>query len=169
MELLIGAGNRREKAFGGTDWQQLVTLDLDHTSKPDVVWDLNRIPLPFDPDTFDEIHCVDVLEHLGRQGDWRQWFAMFDEFYRILKPSGTFQCLAPRFDSVWALGDPGHTRIITEQQLFYLHRPAYAQVGSTPMTNYMPYFISDWDLTHREYLEHHLAFILTAIKPARSA
>lgn len=167
-ELLIGSGNRCEKAFGG-QFTAVTTLDLDPTAKPDVVWDLNRLPLPFDNDVFDEVHAIDVLEHLGRQGDWRQWFAMFDEFYRILKPSGTFQCLAPRFDSVWAMGDPGHTRIITEQQLFYLHRPAYAQVGSTPMTNYMPYFTSDWDLTHREYLDHHLAFILTAIKPARSA
>lgn len=167
MELLIGAGRRREKVFGGA-WAELVTLDLDPEAKPDVVWDLDNLPLPFGDETFDEIHCVDVLEHTGRQGDWRFFFAQFDDFYRLLKPGGTFNCLAPRADSVWAWGDPGHVRVITAEQLTYLHRPAYKQVGKTPMTDYRGAFVSDWDVSG-ELREHHLAFKLTAIKPARIA
>lgn len=169
MELLIGCGRRRNKVWGGADWRRLVTLDLDPNVGPDVVWDLNRLPLPFEADTFDEIHCVDVLEHTGRQGDWRFFFAQFDDFYRVLKAGGTFNCVAPRRDSPWAWGDPGHTRIIVPEQLTYLDRTAYAQVGRTPMTDYRPYFEGDFTATRAEKSEHHFVFQITAIKPARTA
>lgn len=167
MELLIGCGNRRSKVFGG-DWREPVTLDLDPGVSPDVVWDLNNLPLPFADGSFDEIHCIDVLEHTGALGDWRFFFAQFDDFWRVLKPGGTFNCVAPRTDSVWAWGDPGHVRVITPEQMTYLHRPAYAQVGSTPMTDYRPYFVSDWNVARQEFWPHHFAFTLEAVKPART-
>lgn len=167
MELLLGCGNRREKIWGGSDWGHLVTLDIDPALKPDVVWDLETLPLPFDPDTFDEIHASEVLEHTGRQGDWRFFLAQFDDFWRILKPGGTLSASVPRSDSVWALGDPGHTRIIVEQQLGFLHRPAYGQIGQTSMTDYRPYFRGDWNLVRRDYTDHHLRFQIQAVKPAR--
>ena len=166
MELLIGSGNRHFKVWGG-EFSHLTTLDMDAGLKPDVVHDLNDLPLPFDDNVFDEIHCVDVLEHIGSQGDWRQWFGMFDEFWRILKPGGRFSCAAPRADSVWAWGDPGHTRIIVEEQLTYLVRPQYAQVGKTAMTDYTSYFVGDWDITRKEYTPDHFKFELTAFKPVR--
>lgn len=166
-ELLIGAGRRREKIWGGADWSHLTTLDLDPNVGPDVVWDLNRLPLPFDADSFNEIHCSEVLEHIGRQGDWRQWFAFHDEMWRILRPNGTFNVSCPRQDSIWALGDPGHVRIITREQLLYLMRPFYAQVGQTACTDYTPYFKSDWDIARLEYTEHQMLYSLKAVKPAR--
>lgn len=167
-ELLIGSGNRHEKVWGGADWSHLVTLDLDPNLKPDVVWDLNRLPLPFDDNTFDEIHCSDVLEHTGKLGDWRFFFAQFDDFWRILKPGGTFNCAAPRVDSVWAWGDPGHTRVIMQEQLTYLIRTQYSQVGKTAMTDYRPFFVSDWQPLRIEYTDHHFMFALQAIKPIRT-
>jgi len=166
-ELLIGAGRRHVKIWGGADWSRLTTLDLDPGTNPDVVWDLNKLPLPFNADQFGEIHCSEVLEHLGSQGDWRQWFAFHDEMYRILKPGGTFNVSCPRHDSIWALGDPGHTRIITRENLLFLSRPFYAQCGTTACTDYTPYFVSDWDRTRFEMTEHQMLYQLTAIKPAR--
>lgn len=167
-ELLIGCGNRREKIIGEGDWTSLVTVDLDPSVKPDVVWDLNRVPLPFDPDTFSEIHCYDVLEHTGSQGDWRFFFRQWDDFWRILKSGGTFNCIVPKAESVWAWGDPGHTRVIHPASLTYLHRPAYSQIGETAMTDYRPYFVSDWDLlASGSTSEHQNGFILKAVKPRR--
>lgn len=166
MHLLIGAGNSRIKKLGGGAWSDLVTLDIDPGTNPDVVWDLNDVPLPFAADTFVQVHAYDVLEHVGRQGDWKWWFAFHDAVWRILKPGGQFWAKVPRHDSVWAWGDPGHTRVILKEQLVFLHRPAYAQVGATPMTDYRPFFEGDWNIA-AEHDATCLMFCLTAVKPAR--
>lgn len=166
MDLLIGAGNSREKKLGGGTWGDLVTLDIDPATKPDVVWDLNHLPLPFESNAFAEIHAYDVLEHTGRQGDWRFFFSQWDEFWRLLVPGGRLWAKVPRHDTVWAWGDPGHTRVILKEQLVFLHRPAYAQVGATPMTDYRPFFEGDWNIA-AEHDATCLMFCLTAVKPAR--
>ena len=73
-ELLIGAGRRPLKLLSRPDlkeWDNLTTLDLNPDHKPDVVWDLNNIPLPFEDSAFDEIHAYNILEHVGRQGDYK--------------------------------------------------------------------------------------------------
>ena len=89
MELLIGAGNNRDKKITFKDipseWSgELVTLDIDPECNPDIIHDLNDLPMPFDDDMFDEIHAYEVLEHTGRQGDWLFFFNQFSEFWRIL-------------------------------------------------------------------------------------
>ena len=72
-ELLLGCGNSRDKKvhWSGTtkEWANLTTLDIDPDVEPDVEWDLNKIPLPFDENTFDEIHAYECLEHCGTQRD----------------------------------------------------------------------------------------------------
>jgi len=149
-ELLIGCGNSREKkvngSWGTTDWSNLTTLDIDPSCKPDVVWDLaNPEPLPFDDNTFDEIHAYEVLEHCGRQGDWKFFFAQFYDLWRILKPDGLLVATVPMWDSPWAWGDPGHTRIITKGSLIFLDQREYAQLGTTPMTDYRPWWKGNFE------------------------
>ena len=79
MELLVGAGSNRERRIsvnGRNEWADLVTIDYNKDHKPNIVWDLNQRPLPFDDNQVDEIHAYEVLEHLGNgQGDWQSWFA----------------------------------------------------------------------------------------------
>jgi hypothetical protein len=63
-ELLIGCGSRRAKDVWVADkkeWTDLRTLDINPDHKPDVVHDLQDIPLPFPDETFDEIHAYEVL------------------------------------------------------------------------------------------------------------
>lgn len=168
MELLLGSGNSTDKRirFEGIPdrWTTLITLDSDEGTDPDLVHDLRNMPLPFDDDMFDEIHAYEVLEHCGSQGDWRLFFNQFSEFHRILKPGGFFCATVPMWDSPWAWGDPGHSRVISRQSLLFLCREEYAQVGKSPMTDYRPYYSGDFTLHAANETEHQFGFVLKAIK-----
>jgi SAM-dependent methyltransferase len=171
LELLIGAGSRRGKnlTWGGrSEWAALTTLDINADHKPDVVHDLTVLPLPFEDNTFEEIHAYEVLEHTGQQGDWRFFFAQFSEFWRILKPGGVLLGTSPAPNAAWTWGDPGHTRVMSvEAMTFLVQRQYTAQVGVTPMTDYRFVYKADFEprLLHVE--NGQFSYIMEAVKPSR--
>lgn len=168
-ELLIGCGNNRVKKVNGSwtapNWENLTTLDIDPTTKPDVVHDLDVLPYPFDDNTFDEIHAYEVLEHCGRQGDWKFFFAQFHEFWRILKPDALLVATVPLYNNEWAWGDPGHTRVITPGSLIFLDQREYVQIGESSMTDYRPWWKGDFQIFAKIEKDPSFGFILRAIKP----
>lgn len=170
-ELLIGCGNRREKVVyrpGNEAFTNLVTLDIDPDCGADVVHDLDVLPYPFADDTFDEIHASEVLEHTGRQGDWRFFFAQFSEFWRILKPGGWLCASCPSVTSRWVWADPGHTRVLQPESLVFLHQPTYAaDVGKTAMTDYRGVYRADFDPVFVNDDGENFKFALAAVKPSR--
>ncbi len=114
-------------------------MNADHA--PDVVHDLEALPYPWPDDTFDEVHAYEVLEHLGRQGDFRSFFGQFQELWRILKPGGYLCGTSPAVGSPWLWGDPGHTRVIQPQSFVYLDQEQYQKQVDDPrsrtaMTDY---------------------------------
>ena len=171
MELLLGCGGKREKYLHLPDkpeWTELITLDINADHKPDYVHDLNDTWLDFEDNQFDEIHAYEVLEHVGRQGDWQFFFKQWTEFYRILKPGGMFFGTSPHWESVWAWGDPGHTRIVSGANLTYLNQQNYVdQVGKTPMTDYRWMYKADLVLRHNIVKGDTYEYVLEAIKPSR--
>lgn len=171
-ELLIGAGSRRDKLISPPDrpatWQALTTLDINPMHQPDVVWDLTELPLPFEDDSFDEIHAYEVLEHTGSQGDFRFFFGQFSEFWRILKPRGLFCATVPAVGSKWVWGDPSHTRTLTAENLLFLDQTEYTkQVGHSPMSDFRWIYKADFHTALTTVREESLGFILQAIKPSR--
>lgn len=172
MELLIGCGNDRRKKIqfpeSPKEWTKLVTADIDVACNPDVVLDLNVLPYPWSDNTFDEVHAYEVLEHCGAQGDWRYFFAQFDEFWRILKPGGFLVASVPMWDSPWAWGDPGHRRVISKESLIFLNRSEYEQVGKTPMTDYRNAYKGNFEVMGVSEEEHTFGFVLKALKPVAS-
>lgn len=168
--LLAGCGSKRIKMLapgGNTEWGDLTTLDNNASHGPDVVHDLNETPYPFNADTFDEIHAYEVLEHLGRQGDYQAFFNQFAEFWRILKPDGYFCASVPLPTSVWAWADPSHTRIIPRESLVFLSQAQYAaQVGITAMSDFRHIYKADFETTFAKDHDGSLFFILKAIKHA---
>lgn len=184
-ELLIGCGNSRTKRIFPsslerepfTEWQNLTTLDIDPACKPDIVFDLchlEHIPIydmrgpggVMEPDCFDEIHAYEVLEHCGEQGHYKLFFAQFREFWRILKPGGCFCATVPDWRSVWAWGDPSHSRVINQGTLVFLSQVQYTkQVGKTAMSDFRSLLSpADFAIVGVTTIGETFQFVLRAIK-----
>lgn len=170
-ELLVGAGSSRVKKLamdGRHEWRNLVTLDINADHQPDVVWNLEDLPLPFSDDEFDEVHAYEVLEHTGQQGDYRFFFAQFSELWRILKPGGLFIGTCPSRNSPWAWGDPSHKRIVQPENFVFLDQHEYVkQVGVTAMSDFRYIYSADFESVHLQDDKGTFAFVLKAIKPSR--
>lgn len=166
--LLIGAGARRDKLIqpdGTTDWGELTTLDINSYHNVDIVWDLEILPLPFPDNTFNEIHAYEVLEHTGRQGDYKFFFAQFTDFWRILKPNGFFCASVPAPGSPWVWGDPSHTRFLPPECFVFLDQEFYReQIGKSPMSDFRYMYHADLLLVYSELGKSSLFFVLQARK-----
>lgn len=166
-ELLIGSGrkhDRRIKVEGYEQWSNLTTLDNNPDHKPDVVHDLYK-RLPFRNNTFDEVHAYEVLEHVGQQGDYKEFFRLFSELWRVLKPGGWLVGTVPHPSSPWAWGDPSHTRVIPPEAFVFLSQKEYAaQVGVTPMSDFRSIYKADFDIMHVEVRGGTTMFCLQAVK-----
>ena len=82
--------------------------NLDQARLPgvDVVHDLDLAPFPFPDQSFDEIDCQDVLEHLDLVPTMR-------ELHRILVAGGRLHIRSPHFTSFVYWADPTHRRALS--------------------------------------------------------
>ena len=170
-ELLAGCGNRRDKRIDPDKtwvWDELVTIDHDPNCGADIVHDLEETPWPLETSSFDAVHAYCVLEHLGRQGDYRSFFAHFAEIYRVLKPGGHLYAICPSRESAWLWGDPSHCRVIQPESLVFLSQVQYRdQVGITPMTDFRWLWKGDFETEGSEDNGKDFIFALRAHKPVR--
>lgn len=166
-ELLIGCGSAWDKRLtcdGTEDWSNLTTLDYNKDHGAEVTWDLMNLPLPFNPNTFDEIHAYEVLEHTGAQGDYKFFFAQFSDFWRILKPNGHLLVTCPSRHSVWALGDPSHTRVLQKEMLVFLNQDSYKDVGKSSISDFRSIYKADFKPIHVNENDETFHFVLRAVK-----
>lgn len=167
-ELLIGCGAKRDKRMtcdGTQEWSNLSTLDNNKDHNPTHLIDLSVLPYPLGDNIFDEIHAYEVLEHTGAQGDYKFFFRQFEEFWRILKPGGHLLATCPSRHSVWAWGDPSHTRIVQAEQLIFLSQRMYEeQVGKTAMSDFRYMYKADFEIIYAADNKETVEFIIKAIK-----
>lgn len=172
MELLLGCGSKKDKRVVAPGrpqaWTGLQTVDIVASHHPDVLHNLNQTPWPFPDNQFSEVHAYEILEHLGRQGDYESFFATFHEIWRVLEPGGVLCATVPDWQSPWAWGDPGHARIINAGSLVFLDQQEYArQVGKTPMSDYRGLWKGDFTRLAQQKQGESFVFCLAAVKPAR--
>ncbi len=110
---------------------KVVTLDADARLNPDIVCCLGKDPIPLPDDSVDTAVAFHVLEHIGVQGDTREWFYFWEELYRVLKPEGRLEFFSPLWDSVWAWADPSHTRVLSPECFMFMSQANYRIERST--------------------------------------
>ena len=113
---------------------------------------------------FKHLVCVE-LEHTGSQGDYKFFFKQFSDFWRVLKPGGHLLATCPSKNSIWALGDPSHTRILVKENLVFLSQKAYAEnVGKNSMSDFRNIYKADFDYVFVDEGDEKFMFVLKAIK-----
>jgi SAM-dependent methyltransferase len=105
--LYLGCGMDREDSRNGHRW---INLDINAGVLPDVVHDLNHMPLPFRDNEFDCVFSCHCLEHLDRM----RFVECMADIHRILRPNGAFIGITPYGASDCALGMPQHRQAFFE-------------------------------------------------------
>lgn len=90
--LNLGCGQFKKAGYLNVDW--------DPRAEPDLLWDLSKIPYPFEDNSFERIEMDHVLEHLSSP------FDVMREIHRILAPSGECIIRVPHFSR--AMTHPQH-------------------------------------------------------------
>jgi SAM-dependent methyltransferase len=94
-KLSVGCGRRAPE-------ENVIRLDKASSVEPDVLWDLDIFPYPFDDSIFSELECLDVIEHLADIPK------AMEEFHRILRPNGILKITTPHFSCANSFVDPTH-------------------------------------------------------------
>jgi hypothetical protein len=107
VKLNLGSGQNPEPGY--------INVDKYEAFSPDIIWDLEEFPWPFETSSAQEIILRHVLEHLG--ATTACFLGIMKELYRISAPGARTMIYVPhpRSDGYW--GDPTHVRPITPQVL----------------------------------------------------
>ncbi len=98
-----------------------VNLDLSPNVGADVVHDLEVLPLPFGPASFDAVFGSHVFEHIRRE----RFIPLVGDLVRILKPGGFLISVTPYCSSDDAIDNPFHTQAFSETTWHYCDRRLY--------------------------------------------
>jgi len=82
LKLNLGCGHDHRNGY--------VNVDVDPMVNPDLVWDLNKLPYPFDSGTCEHIILMHVYEHLTVHS-----IDLLKELYRLLEPNGVAELAFP--------------------------------------------------------------------------
>lgn len=104
-KLNIGCGKDPKKGY--------INLDITKLPHVDVVHNLDKYPWPFKDNTFEEVFCDNVLEHL------ESITKPIEEIWRICKPKAKIIVKVPIFPSVYAAVDPTHKQFFTYMTFDY--------------------------------------------------
>lgn len=112
MKLNLGCGFNKYDGY--------VNVDSSPACAPDVVWDLEHTPWPWEDSSVDEILMEHVLEHLGETS--RAYLAIWKELYRVGRNGSAVRIVVPHWTHDNFHNDPTHQRPITPQGILLFDR-----------------------------------------------
>jgi ubiquinone/menaquinone biosynthesis C-methylase UbiE len=95
--LNLGCGNNKLPGY----------VNVDAYGEPDLLWNLNEFPYPWEDNSIASIEMTHVLEHLD------DWWGAFKECARILKPGGALHIRVPDESSMTALTYRDHNHVFS--------------------------------------------------------
>jgi hypothetical protein len=130
LKLNLGSGQNPLPGF----------LNVDKFGNPDLKWDLEVFPWPWQTSSVTEIVLKHVLEHLGQSAD--TYLGIFKELYRVCQPGAVIHITVPHPRHDDFLGDPTHVRPVTPQSLTLLSKRlnrlfAEQKAANTPLAFYL--------------------------------
>lgn len=109
--LNLGCGKDIKRSTNKVKW---INVDKEKLEGVDLVTDLNKFPWKeLKDNTFDEIYCKDVIEHLD------DVVKAMEEIHRIGKPGAIVHITVPYYASKVTFLDPTHKRGFTEHSFDY--------------------------------------------------
>lgn len=99
--------NKLNLACGKDIKEDYINLDWSKFDGVDVVHDVNKFPWPFKSDTFEEIYCSHILEHVD------DMVQAMREIHRISKNGGKVIVFGPHFSCGVSYRDPTHKRTLS--------------------------------------------------------
>jgi hypothetical protein len=142
--LNLGCGQNKQPGY--------INVDKYDAFAPDVVWDLERCPWPFDSDSVEEVVMHHSLEHMGASTDG--FLAIMKELYRICAPGAVIAIDVPHPRGDAFAGDPTHVRPITPHVLSLFSKRnnrEWRRLGwpNTPLATYIDV---DFEITSIDYV-----------------
>ncbi len=143
MKLNLGCGQNKQEGY--------VNVDKYGSFAPDVVWNLESFPWPFESNSVDEIVMHHSLEHMGESVE--MFLGIMKELYRISAPGGKVFITVPHPRSDGFAGDPTHVRAINPAILSLFSKKKnreWKELGwpNTPLATYIDVDFDMSDLRH---------------------
>ncbi len=127
-----------------------VNVDLSPACNPDVVWDLEVFPWPWDDDSIDAVRFYHSLEHMGESA--RAFLGIMKELYRVCRDAAEIEINVPHPRHDCFISDPTHVRIITPGVLSAFDREwndkcKFIGAANTPLAHYLnvDFKVVSWD------------------------
>ena len=108
MKLNMGCGHNKREGY--------VNVDMSPVCNPDVVWDLETLPWPWQDNSVDGVLFNHSLEHLGQIA--RVFLGMMKELYRVCRDGAEIEINVPH---------PRHDNFIVGSDARANHHAGYAE------------------------------------------
>lgn len=98
---------------GQTKTPGAIGVDISANTQADVLADVNRRPWPFGDNTFEQLICRHIIEHVV------DLVAFLEEVHRVSKPGAVVKIVTPHFSNRYSFTDPTHLRHLAWRSFDY--------------------------------------------------